>query len=62
MNTYRSEISIFEDNGKKGLFLLIEDNLTHEDENTLRNDGWNLLSNGTMFDDGTPAFFFEKHI
>jgi len=62
MTTYRTEISFAKDAGKTVMFMTIEDTLTAEDEMALRKDGWNLLSNGTYFDDGTPAFFFEKYI
>ncbi len=62
MTTYRTEISFAKDAGKTFLLMLIEDTITAEDQNTLEQDGWSLINNGTMFDDGMPAFAYEKYI
>lgn len=62
MTTYRTEINFGKDAGKTFLLLLIEDTITVEDQKTLEKDGWELINNGTLFDDGMSAFAYEKHI
>ena len=62
MTTYRSEISFAKDAGKNFLLMIIEDTITNEDQKVLENDGWVLINNGTFFDDGMPAFAYEKYI
>lgn len=62
MTTYRSEISFAKDAGKTFLLMLVEDTITAEDQKTLEKDGWQLINNGTFFDDGMTAFAYEKYI
>lgn len=62
MTTYRSEISFAKDAGKNYLLMIIEDTITNEDQKVLENDGWVLINNGTIFDDGMTAFAYEKYI